>query len=80
MFCPSPVDGGIFIKTAITCSQTGGIMVGVKGVMKAWLVSGGLAGVGGGGGGGGVVEASGAAGEPEGCHALGAVDMVWCGS
>ena len=38
-------------------------MVGVEGVMKAEMVSGGLAG---GGGGGGGVEASGAPGEPEG--------------
>ena len=53
MFCPSAVDGDIFIKTAITCSQTGGIMVGAEGVMNVGMVSGGLA---------GGVEASGEAG------------------
>ena len=51
MFCPSAVDVGIFIKTAMTCSQTGGIMVGAEGVMKVGMVSGGLAGGGGGCGG-----------------------------
>ena len=75
MFCPSTVDGVIFIKTTMTCSQTGGIMVGEEGVMKVGRVSGGLA---------GGIEASGAAGEPEGVSGdtrpLGAVDMVWCGS
>ena len=44
MFCPPAVVGGIFIKTAMTCSQTGGIMVGAVGVMKVGMVSGGLAG------------------------------------
>ena len=44
----------------MTCSQTGGMIVGAEGVIKVGMVSGGL------GGGGGGVEASGAAGEPEG--------------
>ena len=75
MFCPSAVVGGIFIKTAMTCSQTGGMTVGAEGVIKVGMVSGGLA---------GGVEASGAVGEPEGVSGdmspLGAVDMVWGGS
>ena len=52
MFCPSSVEVGIFINTAMTCSQTGGMTVGTEGVIKVGMVSGGLA-VGGGGGGGG---------------------------
>ena len=72
MFCPSAVVGGSFIKTAMTCSQTGGIRVGAEGVMKGGMVSWGMT---------GVVEASGAAGEAEGLsgdtRSLGAVDMVW---
>ena len=51
MVCPSAVDVSIFIKTAMTCSQTGGIMVGAEGVMKVGMVSRGLAEGGGGGGG-----------------------------
>ena len=74
MFWPSSVEGGIFIKTAMTCSQTGGRTVGEEGVIKVGMVSGGLT---------GGVEASGAAGEPEGVSGdtgpLGAEDMVWCG-
>ena len=50
-------------------------MVGAEGVMKVGMVLGGLA---------GGVEASGAAGEPEGMSGdtrpPGAVDMVWCGN
>ena len=52
MFCPSSVELGIFIKTAMTCSQTGGMTVGAEGVIKVGMVSGGQA---------GGVEASGAA-------------------
>ena len=48
MFCPSAVEGGIFIKTAITRSPTGGMTVGAEGVIKVGMVSGGLAGGGGG--------------------------------
>ena len=77
MLCPSAVEGGSFIKTAMTCSQTGGMTVGEEGVIKVGMVSGGLAG-------GGRVEASGAVGEPEGVSGdtrpLGAVGIVWCGS
>ena len=69
---------GIFIKTAMTCSQTGGMVVGADRVTNVGMVSGGLAG--GGGGGGGGVEASGAAGEPEHTRPLGGVDIVWGGS
>ena len=62
----------------MTCSQTGGMTVGAEGLMKVGMVSGGLAGV------CVCVEASEAAGEPEGVSGdtrpLGAVDMVWCGS
>ena len=47
MFCPSAVVGGIFIKTAMTCSQTGGMVVGAEGVINVGMVSGGLAGGGG---------------------------------
>ena len=50
MFCPSAVEVGSFIKTAMTCSQTGGMTLGAEGVIKVGMVS----------------EASGAAGEPEG--------------
>ena len=31
MFCPSAVVGGIFIRTEMTCSQTGGMVVGAGG-------------------------------------------------
>ena len=75
MFCPYAVEGGIFIKTAMPCSQTGGVMVGAEGVIKVGMVSGWP---------GRGVEASGAAGEQEGVSGdtrpLGAVDIVWCGS
>ena len=43
MFCPLAVVGGISIKTAKTCSQTGGMTVGAEGVIKVGMVSGGLA-------------------------------------
>ena len=59
---------GSFIKTAITCSQTGG---GVEGVINVGMLAWGLA-VG--------VEASGGGGEPEGLSGdtrpLGVVDMM----
>ena len=74
MFCPSALEGGIFIKTAMTCSQTSGMMVGVEGVIRWGWCQGTWQGV----------EASGAAGEPEGVSGdtwpLGAVDIVWCGN
>ena len=67
-------SGGHFITTAMTCSQTGGMVVGTEGVINVGMVSGGLAG-------GGGVETSGAGGEPEGwsgdTRPLGGVDMVW---
>ena len=47
MFCPSAVVEGIFIKTAMTCSQIGGVTVGAEGVIKVGILSGGLAGGGG---------------------------------
>ena len=57
MFCPSAVVLGSFIKTSMTCSQTGGIEGGSGGVIKVGMLKGGLAGgveaSGGGGGGGG---------------------------
>ena len=63
----------------MTCSQTGGIVVGAEGLINVGMVSGGLA-----GGGGGGVEASGVDGEPEGLSVdtrpLGGVGMVWGGS
>ena len=75
MFCPSAAVGGIFIKTAMTCSQTGGMVVGAEGVINVGIVSGGLA---------WGVEASGAGGESEGwsgdTRLWGVVDMVWGGS
>ena len=57
MFCPSAVVMGSFIKTSMTCSQTGGIEGGSGGVIKVGMLEGVLAGdveaSGGGGGGGG---------------------------
>ena len=44
MFCPSAVVLGSFIKTSMTCSQTGGIEGGSEGVIKVGMVEGGLAG------------------------------------
>ena len=65
---------GILIKTAMTCSQTGGMVVGAEGVINVGNLPGGLAG-------GGVLEASGVAGEPEGLSGdtrpLGGVDIEW---
>ena len=69
--CPSAVVGGSFIKTAMTCSQTGGMEGGAEGVINVGMVSGGA---------GRGVEASGAGGEPEGLSGdaspLGVVDML----
>ena len=71
MFWPSAVVGGSFIKTAMTCSHTGGMEGGAEGVINVGMVAGGLA---------GGVEASGAGGEPEGVSGdacpLEVVDMV----
>ena len=53
MFCPSAVVLGSFIKTSMTCSQTGGIEGGSGGVIKVGMLEGGLA---------GCVEASGQGG------------------
>ena len=56
MFCPSAVVMGSFIKTSMTCSQTGGIEGGSGGVIKVGMLEGVLAGgveASGGGGGGG---------------------------
>ena len=44
MFCPSTVELGIFINTAMTCSQTGEMTVVAEGVIMVGMVSGGLAG------------------------------------
>ena len=70
-FCPSTVVGGSFIKTAMTCSQTGGMEGGAEAVINVGMLAGGLA-VG--------VEASGGGGEPEGMSGdtkpLGVVDMM----
>ena len=44
MFCPSAVVVGSFIKTSMTCSQTGGIEGGSGGVIKVGMLEGGLAG------------------------------------
>ena len=70
-FCPSAVVGGSFIKTAMTCSHTGGMEGGAEGVIKVGMWAEGLA-VG--------VEASGGGGEPEAVSGdtrpLGVVDMM----
>ena len=44
MFCPSAVVMGSFIKTSMTCSQTGGIEGGAGGVIKVGMVEVGLVG------------------------------------
>ena len=66
---PSAVVGGSFIKTAMTCSHTGGMEGGAEGVMG--MLAGGLA---------RGVEASGVGGGPEGVSGdtrpLGVVDMM----
>ena len=73
-FWPSAVVGGSFIKTAMTCSHTGGMQGGAEGVINVGMLAGGL------GGGGGGVEASGVGGGPEGVSGdtrpLGVVDMM----
>ena len=65
------VVAGSFIKTAMTCSQTGGMEGGADGVINVGIFAGGLA-VG--------VEASEGGGEPEGVSGdtrpLGVVDMM----
>ena len=43
-FCPSAVVGGSFIKTAMTCSHTGGMEGGAEGVINVGMFGGGLAG------------------------------------
>ena len=73
-FCPSAVVEGSFIKTSMTCSQTGGMEGGAEGVTKVGMLAGVLA------GGGGGVEASAGGSEPEGMSGdtrpLGVVDMM----
>ena len=76
MFCPSAVVLGGFIKTSMTCSQTGGIEGGSGGLIKVGMLGGGLA---------GGVEASGGGGRAKryvrGHKATGGgVDMMVCGS
>ena len=43
MFWPSAVVGGSSIKTAMTCSHTGGMEGGAEDVINVEMVSGGLA-------------------------------------
>ena len=45
MFCPSAVVLGSFIKTSMTCSQTGGIGGGSGGVIKVGMLGGAWQGV-----------------------------------
>ena len=69
--CLSAVVGGSFIKTSMTCSQTGGMERGVEGVINVGMSAGGLA---------EGEEASGGGGGPEGMSGdtrpLGVVDMM----
>ena len=69
--CPSAVVGGSFIKTAMTCSHTGGMGGGAEGVIKVRMLAEVLA---------RGVEASGGGTEPEGVSGdtrpLGVVDMM----
>ena len=44
MFCPSAVVMGSFIKTSMTCSQTGGKEDGSGGVIKVGMLEEGLVG------------------------------------
>ena len=72
MFCPSAVVVGSFIKTSMTCSQTGGMEVGAEGVIKVEMLAGVLA---------GRVEASAGGSESDGhvsgdTRPLGVVDMM----
>ena len=75
MFCPSAVVMGSFIKTSMTCSQTGGREGGAGGVIKVGIVEGGLV---------GGVETSGGGVGPKGVSGdtkpLGGVDMMVGGS
>ena len=75
MFCPSAVVMGSFIKTSMTCSQTGGIEGGSGGVIKVGMLEEGLA---------GGVEASEGGVVPKGVSGdtkpLGGVDMMVGGS
>ena len=75
MFCPSVVVMGSFIKTSMTCSQTGEIEGGSGGVIKVGMLEGVLA---------GGVEASGGGVVPKGVSGdtkpLGGVDMMVGGS
>ena len=75
MFCHSAVVLGSFIKTSMTCSQTGGIEGGSGGVIKVGMLEGGpVGGVEASGGGGGAKGVSG------GTKPLGGVDMMVGGS
>ena len=71
IFCPSAVVVGSFIRTSMTCSQTGGIEGGSGGVINVGMLAWGLA---------GGVEASGGVVEPKGVSGgtrpLGVVDMM----
>ena len=73
-FWPSAVFGGSFIKTAMTCSQAGGMEVGSEGVINVGMFAGVLA------GGGGGVDASAGGSGPESVSGdtrpLGVVDMM----
>ena len=71
MFCPSAVVVGSFIKTSMTCSQTGGMEGGAEGVIKVGMLEGVLV---------GRVEASSVGSGPEGVSGdtrpLEVVDMM----
>ena len=71
IFCPSAVVVGSFIKTSMTCSQTGGIEGGSGGVINVEMVAWGLAG--GVEASGGVVEQKGVSGDT---RPLGVLDMM----
>ena len=75
MFCPSAVVMGSFIKTSMTCSQTGGIEGGAGGVIKVGMVEEGL--TGGEEASEGVVLSKGVSGDTK---PLGGVDMMVGGS
>ena len=70
-FCPSAVVEGSFIKTSMTCSQTGGMEGGTEGVIKVGMLAVVLT---------GGVEASAGGSEPEGVSGdtrlLGVVGMM----
>ena len=71
-FSPSAVVEGSFIRTAMTCSHTGGMEGGAEGVIKVGMLAGVRV--------GGEVEASSEGSEPEGVpgdtRPLGVVDMM----